>query len=194
MKADFGVILIMRTSEEDLVRDFQRGEDLAYAALYNRYKRHIYCFCLKMIGDEDEVKDIVQEVFLKMYEHRWQLANPSRFRAWLFMIARNQCFTHYRDSKHMTPIDHTWSGSESLEAESVVQEIERNEEVLLVRSFIDQLKPEYREVIVLREYQGLSYEEIADVIGTTIAAIKAKLFKARKELYEKMKPVFIERR
>jgi RNA polymerase sigma-70 factor (ECF subfamily) len=184
----------MRASEDDLVRDFQRGEDLAYAALYNRYKRHIYCFCLKMIGDEDEVKDIVQEVFLKMYEHRWQLANPSRFRAWLFMIARNQCFTHYRDQKHISSIDTEWSSPEGLETESLSQEIERNEEVLIVRSFIDRLKPEYREVIVLREYQGLSYEEIADVIGTTVAAIKAKLFKARKDLYRKMKPVFIERR
>ena len=184
----------MRTSEDDLVRDFQRGEDLAYAALYNRYKRYIFCFCLKMVGDEDEVKDIVQEVFLKMYEHRWQLANPSRFRAWLFMIARNQCLTHYRDQKRTTPLNEEWVMPENLETESLSQEIERNEEVLIVRSFIDQLKPEYREVIVLREYQGLSYEEIADVIGTTIAAIKAKLFKARKELYEKMKPVFIERR
>ncbi|MGD0339797.1 MAG: RNA polymerase sigma factor [Bacteroidota bacterium] len=184
----------MRTSEDDLVRDFQRGEDLAYAALYNRYKRHIYCFCLKMVGDEDEVKDIVQEVFLKMYEHRMQLANPSRFRAWLFMIARNQCLTHYRDEKRTTPFDEGWSMLESLETESLIQEIERNEEVFLVRAFINQLKPEYREVIVLREYQGLSYEEIADVIGATIAAVKAKLFKARKELFEKMKPVFIERR
>ncbi len=184
----------MRTSEDDLVRDFQRGEDLAYAALYNRYKRYIYGFCMKMVGDEDEVKDIVQEVFLKMYEHRWQLANPSRFRAWLFMIARNQCLTHYRDQKRTTPLDEKWVMPENLETESLSKEIERNEDVLIVRSFIDQLKPEYREVIVLREYQGLSYEEIADVIGTTIAAIKAKLFKARKELYTKMKPVFIERR
>ncbi len=147
-----------------------------------------------MVGDEDEVKDIVQEVFLKMYEHRWQLANPSRFRAWLFMIARNQCLTHYRDEKRTTPFDERWSMLESLETESLIQEIERNEEVSLVRAFINQLKPEYREVIVLREYQGLSYEEIADVIGATIAAVKAKLFKARKELFEKMKPVFIERR
>jgi len=147
-----------------------------------------------MVGDEDEVKDIVQEVFLKMYEHRMQLANPSRFRAWLFMIARNQCLTHYRDEKRTTPFDEGWSMLESLETESLIQEIERNEEVFLVRAFINQLKPEYREVIVLREYQGLSYEEIADVIGATIAAVKAKLFKARKELFEKMKPVFIERR
>jgi RNA polymerase sigma-70 factor (ECF subfamily) len=184
----------MRTSEDDLVRDFQRGEDLAYAALYNRYKRHIFSFCLRMVADEDEVKDIVQEVFLKMYEHRLQLSNPSRFRAWIFMIARNQCLTHYRDHKHMTPYDDEFPMPEIPETESLSQEIERNEEIHLVRSFINQLKPEYREVVVLREYQGLSYEEIADVIGTTVAAIKAKLFKARKELFEKMKPVFLERR
>jgi len=184
----------MRTSEDDLVRDFQRGEDLAYAALYNRYKRHIYCFCLKMVGDDDEVKDIVQEVFLKMYEHRMQLSNPSRFRAWLLMIARNQCLTHYRDHKRMQPLDEERLEYEMPGTQSPSQEVERDDEVRLVRSFIDQLKPEYREVVVLREYQGLSYEEIADVIGTTNAAIKAKLFKARKELYELMKPVFLERR
>ncbi len=184
----------MRTSEDDLVRDFQRGEDLAYAALYNRYTRHIYCFCLKMVGDEDEVKDIVQEVFLKMYEHRMQLSNPSRFRAWIFMIARNQCLTHYRDHKRMTPLDEEWpTHHDLLETPSLSQEVERDEEVRLVRFYIAQLKPDYREVVVLREYQGLSYEEIADVIGTTVAAIKAKLFKARKELFELMKPVFLER-
>jgi RNA polymerase sigma-70 factor (ECF subfamily) len=147
-----------------------------------------------MVRDEDDVKDIVQEVFLKMYEHRLQLSNPSRFRAWIFMIARNQCLTHYRDHKRTTPFDDEFPMPELQEQESLSQEIERNEEVLLVRSFIDQLKPEYREVVVLREYQGLSYDEIADVIGTTVSAIKAKLFKARKELYEKMKPVFLERR
>ncbi len=184
----------MRTSEDDLVRDFQRGEDLAYAALYNRYKKHIYCFCMKMVGDEDEVKDIVQDVFLKMYEHRMQLSDPSRFRAWLFMIARNQCLTHYRDHKRLSPLEEEWPTHSVLEPQSLSQEVERDEEVRLVRTFINQLKPEYKEVVVLREYQGLSYEEIAEVVGTTVAAIKAKLFKARKELYELMKPVFLERR
>ncbi len=182
----------MRTSEEDLVRDFQQGEDLAYAALYNRYKKHIYLFCLKMVGDEDTVKDIVQEVFLKMYEHRLQLARPANFRAWLFMIARNQCMTYYRDRKKTTPVDDEQT-EQLLQADSLMGAIERDDEAGIVRSFINQLKPEYREVVVLREYDGLSYAEISEVVGSTVMAVKAKLFKARKELFEKMKPVFIER-
>ncbi len=182
----------MRTSEEDLVRDFQKGDDLAYAALYNRYKKQVYAFCFKMVGDEDNVKDIIQEVFLRMYEHRLQLAQPANFRAWLFMIARNQCMTFYRDRKKTTVIDDDHF-EEAMQADSLMQSIERNDDLAIVRAFIDALKSDYREVVVLRDYQGLSYQEISEVIGTTVSAVKAKLFKARKELVEKLKPVFIER-
>ena len=182
----------MRTTEEELVIDFQKGDDLAYATLYNRYKKQVYAFCFKMVMDEDNVKDIVQEVFLKMYEHRLQLAHPEHFRSWLFMIARNQCMTFYRDRRKNTTIDEDLN-NELLQTDSLIRSIERSNEVEIVRAYINDLKPEYREVVVLREYQGLSYDEISEVIGSTVSAVKAKLFKARKELVEKLRPVFLER-
>src|SRR5437773_716676 len=76
--------IIMNSSDENLVQAFREGNDIAFVNLYNLHKRSVYLFCLKMLEDSDEAKDIVQGVFLKIYERRQQLNHSGRFRAWLF--------------------------------------------------------------------------------------------------------------
>lgn len=174
-----------------LVRDFQNGSDLAFVNLYNRYKQPVYVYCLKVLDDADAAKDIVQGVFLKVYERRGQLSEPERFKSWILVIARNDCLTHLRRAGRSTGLPDDGEGAAAPPDPSGV---ETREEAALVAAALAGLTPLLKEVVILREYENLSYREIADVLGTDEGTVKSRLFAARRKLYEKLKDVFEERR
>jgi RNA polymerase sigma-70 factor (ECF subfamily) len=182
-----------RKGEERLVDDFRKGDNLAFVALYNRYKRSVYAFCSKILMDQERAKDALQEVFMRVYEHREQLTDSTRFRPWLFAIARNQCLTFIRAAKH-TSREEIEFDVDSLFSEATPEEVlEKKEEAELLSKFLAALKIEYREVLLLREFQGLSYREIAEVLGSTESGVKSRIFKARQRLFELLKPILRER-
>jgi RNA polymerase sigma-70 factor (ECF subfamily) len=183
----------LRSDEEKLAGDFQDGDDLAFVTLYNRYKRQIYVFCLRMLLDKEAAKDCVQEVFLRVYEHRRQLRQVRRFSSWLYAIARNQCLSVFRGSKHEAAEEIDFESIRSPAGEAPDRLLERQESIDLVGRYLAQLKLEYREVLLLREFQGLSYKEIAEVLGDSESAIKSRIFKARQRLFELLKPILRER-
>lgn len=184
----------MPVTEEQLAREFREGDDLAFATLYNRYKRSVYLFCLKMLLDREKARDAVQDTFLRVFEHRDQLTDPSRFRAWLFAIARNQCLSFFRSSKFEAgeEIDFEAVGAPAEDGPDAL--LEQHDETEWLEKLLRQLKLEYREVLVLREYQNLSYKEIAEILGSTESAIKSRIFKARQRLFEMLRPIMRERR
>jgi RNA polymerase sigma-70 factor (ECF subfamily) len=177
----------MRT-DADLAEAFRDGDDRAYSVLYERYKHALYAFSLKMLGEADAASDLVQDVFLTIYERRRQLNHPESFRSWLFAIGRNRCLSRLRQDRGTTSLDE--APEEAIAVEAPSDGLEAEEEVRLVRVALAQLKIEYREVLVLREYQDLSYREIAEITETTESAVKSKLFKARRALHEMLKPAF----
>jgi RNA polymerase sigma-70 factor (ECF subfamily) len=182
----------MRIDEVRLVREFQNGDDLAFVTLYSRYKRSIYVFCVKMLMDAEAARDCVQEVFLRMYERRDQLIHPERFSSWLFAIARNQCLTYHRSARNDVVEDVDFESLRSTE-DGPDQSLERQERIRLVDRYLLRLKMEYREVLILREFQNLSYREIAEILGETESAIKSRIFKARQRLFELLRPILRER-
>jgi RNA polymerase sigma-70 factor, ECF subfamily len=181
----------MRT-DADLARAFQDGDDRAFSILYDRYKRHLYVFALKMLSETDAASDLVQDVFLRVYERRQQLHQPESFRSWLFAIGRNRCLSQLRQNRGRVPMDE--APEEALATEAPADGAEAEEELGLVRRALAGLKVEYREVLVLREYQDLSYREIAEITESTESAVKSKIFKARRALHESLKPAFAGRR
>jgi len=181
----------MTVSDEELIKAFQNGNDLAFVNLYNRYKQAIYVFCLKMVDEADNAKDIVQGVFLKIYERHHQLKRSDKFKSWMFTIARNDCLTHLRKAGYSSELP------DEMEDAGLIlphQDIEKDEEIILVKRAVERLKPELKEVVILREYDNLSYKEIAEVVGTTESVVKSRLFTARQKLYELLKPLYIERK
>jgi RNA polymerase sigma-70 factor (ECF subfamily) len=188
-----GLEAALISDEDKLVKDFQSGDDLAFATLYNRYKRSIYIFCWKMLLDVEATKDCVQEVFLRVYERRDQLKQPGRFSSWLFAIARNQCLSRYRRSKHEAPGEIDFDLISGSPGEAPDRFVERQESADLLNKSLVQLKLEYREVLLLREFQNLSYREIAEVLGETESAVKSRIFKARQRLFEVLRPILRER-
>jgi RNA polymerase sigma-70 factor (ECF subfamily) len=181
----------MRT-DADLAEAFRDGDDRAFSILYDRYRRPLYVFALKMLNESDAASDLVQDVFLRIYERRRQLNHPESFRGWLFAIGRNQCLSHLRQNRGRIPLDET--PEETVTAEAPADYLEAEEDLGLIRRALAGLKVEYREVLVLREYQDLSYREIAAITETTESAVKSKIFKARRALHEMLKPAFAGRR
>jgi RNA polymerase sigma-70 factor, ECF subfamily len=173
-------------TEEQLVEMLRRGDADAFEELYHRYKRHIFTFCLKLTGDRSLAEDATHDAFLKMYHNAGTLTDTGVFRSWLFTIARNEVFKMLRKHRRNGTVDveSIWTDDTPL---TFAQE---NDTKVIVRACIDSLKVEYREVLLLREYEQQSYEEIAEITGSTESSVKSRLFKARKALAEKLKPYF----
>lgn len=174
--------------DKALIEAFQGGDEFAFVSLYNRYKGAVFSFCVKMLGSREQAQDAMQETFLRVYENRDRLVKTGSFRSWLFTIARNQCLNQIRRTRRQVAMG---DDQERLVAtrRSPGAEMEKVEQVELVTRFLNQLKPDYREVLILREYQNLSYEEIAAITRSTLSAVKSRLFKARRKLADYMEPV-----
>lgn len=176
--------------DEHLIERFRDGDDLSFVMIYNRYKKQIHGFCIKMLRDGDAAADATQAVFLKVFERRQQVRHADRFISWLFAIARNECLTALRKADVVMPLD---EAIESYEVTDDGRTLERDEERRLIVAAIMRLKPEYRELVVLREYQNLSYRDIADAVGVSEGMVKSRLFTARRILYDMLRTHFTER-
>jgi RNA polymerase sigma-70 factor (ECF subfamily) len=177
----------MTPDDRSLIEAFQSGDEFAFVALYNRYKGPVYAFCVKMLLDRTAAEDVLQETFVRVYENRERLTRPGSFKAWLFTIARNQCLNQLRRDKRQVPLGDTEPDAPT--HETPFSQLLKSEQVDLVNTYLGQLKPEYREVLVLREYQNLSYDEIAAVTRNTLSSVKSRLFKARRKLGDFLRPV-----
>lgn len=143
---------------------------------------------MRLLDDTQSAEDVVQNVFLKLQSERNSIRNADSLQSWIFTVARNEAFGELRRRK-----------GEALD-DDVVWEGELPDDVLTgknrreaIESALNALYPSFREVIILREYEQLSYDEIARVTHTTISSVKSRLFKARKALIEKLKPFLQER-
>ncbi len=185
----------MTTDDRALIEAMRDGDELAFVSLYNRYKDQVYGFCLKMLLDKERAADVMQDTFLRVYENRERLLNVGSFRSWLFTIARNQCLNVIRREKRQVSLEPAMREDASMKAsQKPSAPLEKSEQVELVNHCLAQLKPDYREVIILREYQNLSYKEIAAVTRSTLSAVKSRLFKARRKLATFIKPAVEQRR
>lgn len=168
-----------------LAQAFQRGDEIAFSALYQHYKVGVFRFCCKFLNDATAAEDLTQETFLAAFEHHAELRNAKNFRAYLFAIARRRCLNHLRNQARDVQLDESLHETSSLD-----ENYERSAEAEQVQHAVAALPQDYREVIVLREYEDLSYREIATIVGCSEAAVKARLFKARRRLYETLKEIF----
>ena len=161
-----------------MLQEFIDGNDAAFVSIYEAYKVPLYQFCRRMLQNEEESKDIVQDVFMMLYRHPPFPDPRSRLKSWLFTVARNSCLKTLRRLKFKEEGD--ISMVESLE--QVDEETERSDRARILQEVLSRLPSEYREAIVLREWNGMSYDEISEILRISIPALKARLFKARKQI------------
>jgi RNA polymerase sigma factor (sigma-70 family) len=168
----------METSDLQLIERLQRGDEAAFDELLSRYKRPVINFCYRLLGDAGDADDVAQEVFVRVYQHICEYRPSAKFSTWLFTLARHACLDRLRyRSRHPTaPLE------AAPEPATVSREVETHEIGEQVAAAIARLPEEQRTAIVLAEYHGLSYAEIAAVMRCSEKSVEARLYRAKKEL------------
>jgi len=168
------------TDDDALMRRFAHGDTAAFEELYRRYERPVYSFCLRLLGDPDRAQDAFQEAFIHVVDGRENYRYQGRFRSWLFTIAHHACADQARDVRRFSsdPGEPQGAASQSAGAAAEGRVVARDE----LDRVLALLPREQREVVLLSRYYGFSYGEIADLTGSTEAAVKQKAYRALKTL------------
>jgi RNA polymerase sigma-70 factor (ECF subfamily) len=183
-----------------LIKDFQGGDRAAFDKLVLRHKDKLFNLCYSFLGDYEEANDSSQEAFIKAYQGLKKFRFESSFSTWLYRIAVNTCTNKFkslanRQKKMTSSLDNPGGIDEkrSLEirddAPTPLMELEEKERQALIRRAIDQLPPEHKAVITLRDIEGLSYEEIAEITGSNLGTVKSRLSRARIDLSSKLRSI-----
>lgn len=183
--------------DEDLVVQAREGNKGAFSELVVRYQDRVITIVSQRIRDRESAYDIAQEVFIKAYKGLKGFKAESGFYTWLYRIAVNTTYSHRRKAaRRGSPLslDRAYGGGEDDGKHEVAdegtdpgQEAIRQEQIDAVRAAVAELEDDFNEVIVLRDLQGLSYEEIADILQCPVGSIKSRLHRARKKLLAKLK-------
>ncbi len=166
----------------------EENKIIEFTLLFNKYKRRVYSYALKMLGDKMHADDVVQDVFIKLFEHLNSIQNRQSVQFWLFKTTRNEILTFYRSTKNKKLITNSVDISE-VEIEEplmLADEIENKELSKLILTELDLLNEDFKEVFVLKEYSGLSYKEIASLLTIDEELVKSRLYKARQKLINKI--------
>jgi RNA polymerase sigma-70 factor (ECF subfamily) len=185
--------------ESLLVTEAKAGNYAAFEELVNRYEKKIYRLGMNITGNAEDAEDVLQEAFLKAFEHLPEFREDSRFYTWIVRIAVNEALMKLR--KRRTSREIPIADSEDENGEVVVreyadwkpnpeQEYARAELERILRGAVSALPPGFRTVFYLRDVEGLSTEETADLLNLTVGAVKARLFRARLRLREELSKIF----
>ncbi len=178
----------------DLVNRALSGDQQAYSKLMSRYRDAIYYMLLKMVNNPTDAEDLTIETFGKAFKNLHQYVPDFAFSTWLFKIASNNCIDFIR--KQRTPLisidqDHSDKNGVPLTIQENSPDPEENmiksQKAVLMRSVVNQLKPRYKDLIVLRYFKEYSYEEIANELNLPLGTVKAQLFRAKELLYNILK-------
>ena len=189
------------TKEEEFswIRAFLKGDQGAFDKLVRCHQDRVFNVCYRMLGDYEEANDCAQETFVKAYRALKDFRFEARFSTWILTIAVNICRNRLKSLEHryrrrMVRIDSPIQGQEGATgieiedpAPDALAQLTKKEQDRLLQKAIDELPHDARMVTVLRDIEGLSYEEIGRVTGYNPGTVKSKLSRARQQLREKLK-------
>jgi RNA polymerase sigma-70 factor (ECF subfamily) len=166
----------------------RQGDKVAFSHLVEAYQGPVYNLAYRMLRNADEAEEAAQEAFIRAFT-RLDSYDPShKFSTWLLSITSNYCIDQIRKRRAtLLSIDEPLAPHPALmsdKAKGPESQMVQGQQADMVQDLLDELQPDYRQAVVLRYWYELSYEEIADVMGTTVSAIKSRLFRARKQLAE----------
>src|SRR6266550_7217642 len=190
LQHDFG-----STADRDLVATAITGVEGSFEELVRRYQRPISAYVYRMVGNYESALDLTQEIFIKVYGSLGRYRPEFKFSTWIYKIAHNSAVDHLRrnSTREQSLIHGTEGDNFELPVESgrltPEQESERKERRVEIEAVVRTLPANYRELIILRHSQDLSYEEIVEVTGFPLGTVKNRLFRAR----EMMRQQFLEK-
>jgi RNA polymerase sigma-70 factor, ECF subfamily len=180
-------VLAVAIDEKGWVSRAREGDTAAFEAIYNRYERRIYAFVYRLMGNAEDAYDLTQDTFVKAYMALPRISGDAdlNLSAWLHRIASNACMDVLRRRKLIRWLPwETFDTNPALEPaadDDPVGEYNQVETTGEVQAILTKLTPKHRMALMLKEYQGMSCDEIGEVMGASRSAIKSLLFRAREE-------------
>lgn len=171
----------------DLIEASKRNDGKAFRKIVESYQAMIYSLALRLLCNEEEAKDTVQETFLRVWMHLSGYNPEKKFSTWIYAITTNLCFDKLKASKRhfrIVSIDETLN--DLLSPENVEQEIINAELVNIIVALTDTLTPKQKIVFTLRDLEALEIEEVSQITGLSAKKIKSNLFLARQAIREKL--------
>lgn len=177
-------MIFREVEDRDLIAQARRGNVEAYNLLVSRWERRVYSYLVRLVGHREDAMDLSQDVFLKAYQNLGKLDDPARFSAWLFRIAHNEAFSLLRkrrpegEMSEPAPVDR---GPALLPMELS----------LAVEGALKRLSDDQREAVLLKVYQGLKFDEMAEVLGCPVSTVKSRLYTALDLLKTTLAPALL---
>jgi RNA polymerase sigma-70 factor (ECF subfamily) len=184
---------MQQLSDEEVMLSYQKGQVEAMDELLRRYKVPIYQFAFRMSGNAVEAEDIAQEVFLRVHQSRSAYQPSGKFSTWIFTITHNLSLSRLRRKKQWAlwprQEDNPDAQVEFASSDPSPEEIVSGNELSdILKRCIQSLPFLQREALVLREYQGLDYQEIAKILNKSLGTVKTLIHRARQNLKDKLLP------
>ncbi len=179
-------------SERELVRDVRRGDDRAFGFLYDRYRPRIAAYAFGRVNDHARAEDISQDVFISALRRMRETGRPIAFKPWIYEIARNACIDHFRRAARAEELSYDADdGLANADYDRLANRAPTPDVAVAIKQQLNDLCGAFgglceahREILRLRELEGLSYREIGDRMGLTRPAVESTLFRARRRLSE----------
>jgi len=170
-----------------LIERFKEGDDSAFAGLVHLYQDRVYNLCRHLLGRPQDAEDAAQETFIKAYRNLGRFTPQASFYTWLYRIAVNTCLDHQKRPFFESLFRRSAEGEEFLAVEPAdlltpERLYESKQMNQMVQRCLARLSPKLRAVLVLKEMEGLSYEEIASVLDISLGTVKSRISRAREEM------------
>lgn len=192
-------------TDEALFLRYQEGDEAAFLMLYERYKSSIFAYCARVLMGEglsrDEAEDTFQDVFLRLAQYRHTFTGGD-FKPWIFTITRHSCLTAkklaFRERASTEYVNNSESFEEDATAEirkafshndDPLERMSRAEQADLLQKAIARLPMEFREALMMSEYDGLTYDEIGRITGTSLSTIRIRIYRAKSRLRKMLLPI-----
>lgn len=186
--------------DAELVRQCTQGSREAFDSLVEKYYKKIYNLAYRFVGDPEEANDLAQEIFAAAYQNLKKFRGDAKFSTWLFQIASNRGKNRFKYLKRRGYFVNRGKGESDFDKESGTRDIpdySQNPETVLagrqiqkiVQDAIDELEPDHKEIVILRDIEGFSYDEIARMLNLPEGTTKSRLHRARMVVKEKLKKV-----
>lgn len=180
----------------ELIEDLREGSEQAFAALISAYERPIYNFVYRLLPDPSEAPDVTQEVFLKIFRNIGDFRSECSLKTWIYRIAVNEAFNlrrwFSRHRRREVPLGEPAEGRPELAAslvdpqETQYEQVLRQERMRAVETALAQVNESFRVAVVLRDIEGLSYEEIAEILQVSLGTVKSRILRGREALKQKL--------
>jgi len=178
--------MVLESNDRDLVEGCRRGDPDAFRQLFETHKGRVYSIALRYSGDATIAMDIAQDTFLKLLSSIHDYRGEANFETWLYRVVVNRCLDHHRRGRRLLPmvndlLDLIWTTGET-----VLHTLLRTEFEESIQQVIQTLSPQQRMVVVLRYTEGLSYEEIAAILGCSTGTVGSRLSRAHRVLERRL--------